>query len=207
MSIPIQFMHRWFFFPHKTKGHECDPNHPRVCRRTNPVWSACCYAASRESSNNSSRSPLKTAMVIQDESLPAAPPPQIRILKRPASNGSAGSPLNQNRPTPQVKSLAQREAEYAEARKRILGSACPEETPQEKTSTDRWGPMNVRTTLKANGGKYLEHRNINRFTCLCASGCWVCVFLSRISRCDKCVCWWKSSVVNVLLRYGGRLSH
>ncbi|KAF0036712.1 SUZ domain-containing protein 1 isoform X2 [Scophthalmus maximus] len=91
----------------------------------------------KESSNNSSRSPLRTTMVIQDDSPPAAPPPQIRILKRPASNGSLGSSMNQNRPALQVKSLAQREAEYAEARKRILGSACPEETPQDKPNTDR----------------------------------------------------------------------
>ncbi|XP_008316834.1 SUZ RNA-binding domain-containing [Cynoglossus semilaevis] len=97
----------------------------------------------KESSNNSSHSPLRTAMVIQDDSLPAAPPPQIRILKRPTSNGSLGSPMNQTRPTPQVKSLAQREAEYAEARKRILGSACPEETSQEKPSVDRPGRNNV----------------------------------------------------------------
>lgn len=108
-----------------------------VCHITNCGWTVSCWVASRESSNNSSQSPLKTTMVIQDDSLPAAPPPQIRILKRPTSNGSLGSPLNQNRPTPQVKSLAQREAEYAEARKRILGSACPEETPQDKPNTDR----------------------------------------------------------------------
>ena len=76
--------------------------------------------------------------MIQDDSLPAAPPPQIRILKRPSANGSLGSPGSQNRPTPQVKSLAQREAEYAEARKRILGSASPEESPQEKPNTDRY---------------------------------------------------------------------
>ncbi|KAM6978007.1 SUZ RNA-binding domain-containing [Aplochiton taeniatus] len=88
------------------------------------------------SSNHSARSPLKTAIVIQDDSLPAAPPPQIRILKRPSSNGSLGSPSSHNRPTPQVKSLAQREAEYAEARKRILGSASPEESPQEKPNAD-----------------------------------------------------------------------
>ncbi|XP_029911900.1 SUZ RNA-binding domain-containing isoform X2 [Myripristis murdjan] len=94
------------------------------------------------SSNSSSRSPLKTAIVIQDNSLPAAPPPQIRILKRPSSNGSLGSPLSQNRPTPQVKSLAQREAEYAEARKRILGSASPEESSQDKPNTDRPGRIN-----------------------------------------------------------------
>ncbi|CAG01725.1 unnamed protein product, partial [Tetraodon nigroviridis] len=84
-----------------------------------------------------SPSPLNTAMVIRDDSLAAAPPPQIRILKRPASNGSLGSPSSQSRPTPQVKSLAQREAEYAEARKRILGSACPEETSQDKANSDR----------------------------------------------------------------------
>ncbi|XP_037129810.1 SUZ domain-containing protein 1 [Syngnathus acus] len=98
----------------------------------------------QESSNHhcSPHSSLKTAMVIQDDSLPAAPPPQIRILKRPANNGSLGSPLNQNRPTPQVKSLAQREAEYAEARKRILGSASPEETAQDKNGADRAGRIN-----------------------------------------------------------------
>ncbi|XP_040048093.1 SUZ RNA-binding domain-containing [Gasterosteus aculeatus] len=96
----------------------------------------------KESSNISLQSTLKTAMVIQDDSLPAAPPPQIRILKRPSSNGSLGSPLNRNRPTPQVKSLAQREAEYAEARKRILGSAAPDEPPQDKPNTDRTGRNN-----------------------------------------------------------------
>ncbi|KAM9855578.1 SUZ RNA-binding domain-containing [Aulostomus maculatus] len=107
----------------------------------------------KESSNHSSRSPLKTTMVIQDDSLPAAPPPQIRILKRPVNNGSLGSPLNQNRPAPQVKSLAQREAEYAEARKRILGSACPEETPQDKT--DRSG--RVSSTLPSEDTRSNNH--------------------------------------------------
>ncbi|TRZ02452.1 hypothetical protein DNTS_030280 [Danionella cerebrum] len=91
----------------------------------------------RLSSGNSSRSPMRTAIVIQDDSLPAAPPPQIRILKRPSSNGSLGSFALQSRPSPQVKSLAQREAEYAEARKRILGSATPDDSPQERPNTDR----------------------------------------------------------------------
>lgn len=77
--------------------------------------------------------------MIQEASLPATPPPpQIRILKRPSANGSQSSPLNQGRPVPQVKSLAQREAEYAEARKRILGSASPEESPQEKPNAERY---------------------------------------------------------------------
>lgn len=73
--------------------------------------------------------------MIQDDSLPAAPPPQIRILKRPTSNGSLGPSVTQSRPSPQVKSLAQREAEYAEARKRILGSA--DDTPQERPASER----------------------------------------------------------------------
>ncbi|XP_075696685.1 SUZ RNA-binding domain-containing isoform X3 [Rhinoderma darwinii] len=77
-----------------------------------------------------SKSPLKTPVVIQDDSLPAGPPPQIRILKRPTSNGLSSNPHASSRPTVPVKSLAQREAEYAEARKRILGSASPEEEPE-----------------------------------------------------------------------------
>ncbi|KAG7323601.1 hypothetical protein KOW79_013303 [Hemibagrus wyckioides] len=88
----------------------------------------------RLSSGSSGRSPVKTIM-IQDDSLPAAPPPQIRILKRPTSNGSLGPSVTQSRPSPQVKSLAQREAEYAEARKRILGSA--DDTPQERPTSER----------------------------------------------------------------------
>ncbi|XP_014023156.1 SUZ domain-containing protein 1 [Salmo salar] len=91
----------------------------------------------KKASISSGSSPIRTAMVIQDESLPAAPPPQIRILKRPSSNGSLGSSGSSNRPTQQPKSLAQREAEYAEARRRILGSASSEETPQEKPRPER----------------------------------------------------------------------
>ncbi|XP_068185665.1 SUZ RNA-binding domain-containing [Antennarius striatus] len=109
----------------------------------------------KEPSNNFQQSPLRTTMVIQDESLRAAPPPQIRILKRPASNGSLGSPLSQTRPTPQVKSLAQREAEYAEARKRILGSAGPEEMPQDKPSADRQGRNN--STLPSENSRSHNH--------------------------------------------------
>ncbi|XP_017360801.1 SUZ domain-containing protein 1 isoform X3 [Cebus imitator] len=83
-----------------------------------------------------SKSPPKVPIVIQDDSLPAGPPPQIRILKRPTSNGVVNSPNSTSRPALPVKSLAQREAEYAEARKRILGSASPDEE-QEKPILDR----------------------------------------------------------------------
>eukprot|EP00069_Balaena_mysticetus_P001715 bmy_15688T0 len=58
-------------------------------------------------------------------------PPQIRILKRPTSIGVVSSPNSTSRPALPIKSLVQREAEYAEAWKWILGSASPEEE-QEK---------------------------------------------------------------------------
>ncbi|XP_061641182.1 SUZ domain-containing protein 1-like isoform X2 [Phyllopteryx taeniolatus] len=89
------------------------------------------------SKKSSSSSPVRTAIVIQDESLPAAPPPQIRILKRPSNNGTAGNPASSSRPSQQMKSLAQREAEYAEARRRILGSASSDDTPQDNPCQER----------------------------------------------------------------------
>ncbi|KAG7261915.1 hypothetical protein CRUP_026444, partial [Coryphaenoides rupestris] len=75
----------------------------------------------KKSSLSSGGSVVRTGVVIQDDSLPAAPPPQIRILKRPSNNGMMGNPSSASRPSQQMKSLAQREAEYAEARRRILG--------------------------------------------------------------------------------------
>ncbi|XP_047904667.2 SUZ RNA-binding domain-containing isoform X1 [Anser cygnoides] len=90
----------------------------------------------QKESSRKSKSPPKVPIVIQDDSLPSGPPPQIRILKRPATNGVLSNPNSATRPAFPVKSLAQREAEYAEARKRILGSASPEEE-QEKPILDR----------------------------------------------------------------------
>ncbi|KAM7030672.1 SUZ RNA-binding domain-containing isoform 1-T1 [Acridotheres tristis] len=90
----------------------------------------------QKESSRKSKSPPKVPIVIQDDSLPTGPPPQIRILKRPTTNGVLSSPHSASRPAFPVKSLAQREAEYAEARKRILGSASPEEE-QDKPILDR----------------------------------------------------------------------
>lgn len=74
--------------------------------------------------------------MIQDDSLPAAPPPQIRILKRPSNNGTAGKAAS-SRPSQHTKTLAQREAEYAEARRRILGSASSDDAPPDNPGQDR----------------------------------------------------------------------
>nr|SVE94682.1 EOG090X0RU6 [Simocephalus serrulatus] len=65
------------------------------------------------------------------------PPPQIKILKRPQHNGmlhahqqgAYSSSNGQSKPKPQVKTLQQKEAEYAEARLRILGEAAPSNIP------------------------------------------------------------------------------
>uniref|UniRef100_UPI0037E8AA5A SUZ RNA-binding domain-containing-like n=1 Tax=Semicossyphus pulcher TaxID=241346 RepID=UPI0037E8AA5A len=96
----------------------------------------------KKSSLGSAGSPVRTAIVIQDDSLPAAPPPQIRILKRPSNNGTTGNAAS-TRPSQQMKSLAQREAEYAEARRRILGSASSDDTAQDNPSQDRPARMSA----------------------------------------------------------------
>ncbi|KAG6800369.1 SUZ domain-containing protein 1 [Apis laboriosa] len=60
------------------------------------------------------------------------PKPTVKILKRPSrdSQGSGDGPLvNGDKPKHPIKSLKQREQEYAEARKRILGE---EKSPEEK---------------------------------------------------------------------------
>lgn len=60
------------------------------------------------------------------------PKPTVKILKRPTrdSQGSGDGPLvNGDKPKQPIKSLKQREQEYAEARKRILGE---EKSPEEK---------------------------------------------------------------------------
>lgn len=97
---------------------------------------------------SSRNSPIRTAIVIQDESLPAAPPPQIRILKRPSSNDKTSSSASSARPL-QTKTLAQREAEYAEARRRILGSASSDDTSEDSPCQDRPTRLNVQQQLES----------------------------------------------------------
>lgn len=96
----------------------------------------------KKASLSSRSSPIRTAIVIQDDSLPAAPPPQIRILKRPTNNDTTCSSASSARPQ-QTKTLAQREAEYAEARRRILGSASSDDTSQDSSCHDRPARLNV----------------------------------------------------------------
>ncbi|XP_012285807.1 SUZ domain-containing protein 1 isoform X3 [Orussus abietinus] len=67
------------------------------------------------------------------------PKPTVKILKRPTrdSQGSGDGPLmnGDSKPKQPIKSLKQREQEYAEARKRILGEErSPEERPVQEVS-------------------------------------------------------------------------
>ncbi|XP_064610668.1 SUZ domain-containing protein 1-like [Liolophura sinensis] len=59
---------------------------------------------------------------VKEESGRTAFQPQIKILKREPGGGDASRGSGQQAPKP-MKSLEQREAEYAEARQRILGAA------------------------------------------------------------------------------------
>ncbi|XP_015922233.1 SUZ RNA-binding domain-containing [Parasteatoda tepidariorum] len=56
--------------------------------------------------------------------------PQVKILKRPTNDAKSSRVVVEKSPSRQpLKTLKQREAEYAEARLRILGSASSEEEP------------------------------------------------------------------------------
>lgn len=58
------------------------------------------------------------------------PKPTVTILKRPGSSPALSSTSQQSKP--QIKTLEQREKEYAEARLRILGSAVSDESPTDQ---------------------------------------------------------------------------
>lgn len=73
----------------------------------------------------------QTRMVLQDDTHRTRYQPQVRILKRPTGGTSSlsGSETAKDLAQP-VKTLQQREAEYAEARLRIMGASSKEETLQ-----------------------------------------------------------------------------
>jgi len=79
-------------------------------------------------------------IVIQDDSMRTQyvpPEPRISILSRPKKNSSEESSASQSKSKSQaVKTLEQREQEYAEARRRIFGDAAETvETESSDTST------------------------------------------------------------------------
>nr|SVE93435.1 EOG090X0RU6 [Moina brachiata] len=74
--------------------------------------------------------------------------PQIKILKRPQHNTHGHHHGHHNihaRPKVQVKTLQQKEAEYAEARLRILGEAAPAPTPDVSLNKLQSRMENLRT--------------------------------------------------------------
>ncbi|XP_031563093.1 SUZ domain-containing protein 1-like [Actinia tenebrosa] len=65
-------------------------------------------------------------VLVQEDTTRTQYKPQLRILKRPDSgkDSRAESAAQDKTDKPVIKSLAERQAQYAEARARILGSAC-----------------------------------------------------------------------------------
>lgn len=98
----------------------------------NPLEELNDVESSRLTSNNGSGTRM---IILGDDALRSQyvpPKPTVKILKRPSQNsqGSGDGPLlNGEKPKQPIKSLKQREQEYAEARKRILGE---EKSPEEK---------------------------------------------------------------------------
>lgn len=85
--------------------------------------------SSRSSHNTNTRMIILGEDGLRSQYVP--PKPTVKILKRPTrdSQGSGDGPLNDDKPKQPIKSLKQREQEYAEARRRILGE---EKSPEEK---------------------------------------------------------------------------
>ncbi|NXT78770.1 SZRD1 protein, partial [Zapornia atra] len=77
-----------------------------------------------------SKSSPEVQIMIQNDSLPSGPPPQIQISERMTTNSILCNPNFTSRPAFPVKSLGQREAEDTDAREQTLGSTSPKE--QEK---------------------------------------------------------------------------
>lgn len=65
------------------------------------------------------------------------PSPKVTILRRPTDSSSQSSNSQQNVNKTQIKSLEQREKEYAEARLRILGSATDSSVSEDQVQTTR----------------------------------------------------------------------
>lgn len=74
--------------------------------------------------------PFAAMLLNDDECLRAQyvpPEPTVKILKRPSNDKSNQQLLSEQKTKAPIKTLKQREQEYAEARLRILGSAKSEE--------------------------------------------------------------------------------
>ncbi|KAH0952138.1 hypothetical protein HN011_010912 [Eciton burchellii] len=103
-----------------------------------------------ESSRSSHNANTKMIILGEDglRSQYVPPKPTVKILKRPTGNsrGSGDGP-NDDKPKQPIKSLKQREQEYAEARRRILGE---EKSPQEKM-TQEINKIQPKLTVPNNG--------------------------------------------------------
>ncbi|KAL6436774.1 hypothetical protein ACFW04_004885 [Cataglyphis niger] len=108
--------------------------------------------SSRSSHNTNARMIILGDDGLRSQYVP--PKPTVKILKRPSrdSQGSGDGPLNDEKPKQPIKSLKQREQEYAEARRRILGE---EKSPEEKMAQE---VNRIQSKSSApNGGNYLNN--------------------------------------------------
>ncbi|XP_059478260.1 SUZ domain-containing protein 1-like [Neocloeon triangulifer] len=94
-------------------------------------------------------------VIIQDESLRSMLGPQeptVKILKRPTK--TSDSQVTPDQPVRRHKTLQEREQEYAEARLRILGSACsPLEANNSNSNNDNVKGIQPQTNGHLNGPK------------------------------------------------------
>lgn len=85
-------------------------------------------------SNDNGRTSFNVMLMNDDDCMRTQyvpPEPTVKILKRPSNDKTKEQLLAEARPKAPIKTLQQREQEYAEARLRILGSAKSAEEEEE----------------------------------------------------------------------------
>lgn len=96
----------------------------------------------QEDKSSSSSSGSNIGMIFSEDSHRTAYQPQLRILKRQTGSGDQSVGNNQDgNPKNKSKTLAEREAAYAEARLRILGSATSENQEEVKSIEEPSAPV------------------------------------------------------------------
>ncbi|XP_022090299.1 SUZ domain-containing protein 1-like [Acanthaster planci] len=91
-------------------------------------------------------------IMLQEDSIRTAYQPQLKILRRPTgSDGSEDLGKESKQAVAQTKSLAEREAAYAAARRRIMGSAANSEESRQDVTLAK--PSTSSTRLDVESGK------------------------------------------------------
>ncbi|XP_038078321.1 SUZ domain-containing protein 1-like [Patiria miniata] len=105
---------------------------------------------SHQMAGDRDRQSAQAPIMLQEDSTRTAYQPQLKILKRQPGSDTNGDLDRESKQTMgKTKSLAEREAAYAEARKRIMGSAASQEDSRQGVSLSKPSSSNTRLEVKS----------------------------------------------------------